>query len=177
MKAVGRHKNDEGAAPPFVTATSFREAMSRFAGAVNIITTDGPAGRAGFTATAACGVTDTPPTILVCVNDASSVGAAFRANNAICVNTVGPEHEPLAMLFGGKTPSEERFAAAAWRRGASGAPVLEDSLVSFDCRIVQSTVVGTHSVLFCEVLEIALTRETVASVYLARKFPRRVIGA
>ena len=31
--------------------------MSRLGAAVNIITTDGPAGRAGFTASAVCGVT------------------------------------------------------------------------------------------------------------------------
>ncbi len=36
--------------------------MARLAAAVNIVTTDGPAGRAGFTATAVCSVTDEPPT-------------------------------------------------------------------------------------------------------------------
>lgn len=153
-----------------VTPESFREAMARFASAVSIITTDGPGGKAGFTATAACSVTDNPPTILVCVKNESSVGEAFQTNDAVCLNTLGPEHEPLAMLFGGKTSSDTRFAAANWRRGSSGAPVLDDSLVSFDCRVVQSTVVGTHSVLFCEVQEIALAREASASVYLARKF-------
>lgn len=41
---------------------SFRDAMAHVGAAVNIITTDGPAGRAGFTASAVCSVTDTPPT-------------------------------------------------------------------------------------------------------------------
>ena len=40
---------------------SFRDAMAHVGAAVNIITTDGPAGRAGFTASAVCSVTDTPP--------------------------------------------------------------------------------------------------------------------
>jgi flavin reductase (DIM6/NTAB) family NADH-FMN oxidoreductase RutF len=40
---------------------SFRDAMAQVGAAVNIITTDGPAGRAGFTASAVCSVTDTPP--------------------------------------------------------------------------------------------------------------------
>jgi hypothetical protein len=39
---------------------SFRDAMAQVGAAVNIITTDGPAGRAGFTASAVCSVTDTP---------------------------------------------------------------------------------------------------------------------
>ncbi|GHK20550.1 hypothetical protein ECZU03_43390 [Escherichia coli] len=44
-----------------VDQQTFRDAMSCMGAAVNIITTDGPAGRAGFTASAVCSVTDTPP--------------------------------------------------------------------------------------------------------------------
>ncbi len=47
-----------------VDQQTFRDAMSCMGAAVNIITTDGPAGRAGFTASAVCSVTDTPPTLL-----------------------------------------------------------------------------------------------------------------
>ncbi len=50
-----------------VTQLQFRDAMSSLAAAVNVITTDGPHGRAGFTATAVCSVTDQPPTLLVCI--------------------------------------------------------------------------------------------------------------
>lgn len=52
---------------------SFRDAMAHVGAAVNIITTDGPAGRAGFTASAVCSVTDAPPTLLVCLNRSASV--------------------------------------------------------------------------------------------------------
>jgi Conserved protein/domain typically associated with flavoprotein oxygenases, DIM6/NTAB family len=48
---------------PEVDRDAFRNAMARLGSAVNIITTDGPAGRAGFTASAVCSVTDTPPTL------------------------------------------------------------------------------------------------------------------
>lgn len=37
-----------------VDQQTFRDAMSCMGAAVNIITTDGPAGRAGFTASAVC---------------------------------------------------------------------------------------------------------------------------
>ena len=48
--------------------TDYRNAMSRLGAAVNIITTDGAGGRAGFTASAVCSVTDEPPTLLICLN-------------------------------------------------------------------------------------------------------------
>jgi flavin reductase len=46
----------------------FREAMSRLGAAVHVITTDGHAGKTGFTATAVVLVSDAPPTLLVCLN-------------------------------------------------------------------------------------------------------------
>ncbi|EOC0465833.1 flavin reductase, partial [Cronobacter sakazakii] len=93
---------------------AFRDAMSRLGAAVNIVTTDGPAGMAGFTASAVCSVTDSPPTLLVCLNRNASVWPVFQANGQLCVNTLAAGHEALSGLFGGKTPMEERFAAARW---------------------------------------------------------------
>ena len=70
-----------------VDQQTFRDAMSCMGAAVNIITTDGPAGRAGFTASAVCSVTDTPPTLLVCLNRGASVWPVFNENRTLCVNT------------------------------------------------------------------------------------------
>lgn len=155
---------------PEVTKDQFRAGMARFAGAVNVITTDGTAGRAGFTATAVCSVCDTPPTLLVCVNNTSSVGQSFRENGRLCVNTLGPRHEDLAMLFGGKTPTEERFAAADWSVGVTGAPMLVDALVAFDCDVVDTKVVGSHSILLGVIRQISMSEDDKASIYAARQF-------
>jgi flavin reductase (DIM6/NTAB) family NADH-FMN oxidoreductase RutF len=38
----------------------YREAMARLSAAVNVVTTAGPAGRSGFTATAVCSISDEP---------------------------------------------------------------------------------------------------------------------
>ena len=46
-----------------VKATDFKNAMSFLSSAVNVVTTMGDAGRHGFTASAVCSVTDTPPTL------------------------------------------------------------------------------------------------------------------
>ncbi len=81
---------------------SFRDAMAHVGAAVNIITTDGPAGRAGFTASAVCSVTDTPPTLLVCLNRSASVWPVFSEHHTLCVNTLAAGQEALSTLFGGK---------------------------------------------------------------------------
>ena len=63
-----------------ITPEAYREGMSNLAGAVNIVTTNGPAGKAGFTATAVCSVSDNPATLLVCLNRSASVYDVFNQN-------------------------------------------------------------------------------------------------
>src|SRR5271169_1391090 len=63
----------------------YRDAMARLGAAVNVITTDGPGGRAGFTASAVTSVTDTPPTLLVCANRANDSYPAFMKNQVLSV--------------------------------------------------------------------------------------------
>jgi flavin reductase len=157
---------------PALTKEAFRDGMSRLGAAVNIITTDGPAGRAGFTASAVCSVTDTPPTLLVCLNRSSSVYDRFTDNAVLCVNTLKPDHETLSRLFGGKTAMDERFAAASWSTGLSGAPILDDATASFDCRIANRADVGSHTVFFCDVLAIACHPVANGLIYFDRAYHR-----
>lgn len=151
-----------------VEKQDFRDAMSRLGSAVNIITTDGPAGRAGFTASAVCSVTDSPPTLLVCLNRSASVYAAFKENEVLCVNTLADSHESLSNLFGGKTPMAQRFEAAEWSLLATGSPILSGALVSFDCKITQTTSIGTHDILFCEAVALVRNDESHGLAYFDR---------
>ncbi len=162
-------------APP--ARDAYRDAMARLGAAVNIVTTDGPGGRAGFTASAVCSVTDDPPTLLVCLNRAASAYPAVQANGVLCVNVLGAGGRALSDLFGGKTPMEARFAAADWAVAASGAPVLDGAAASFDCRIVGRQAVGTHDVLFCEVLAVARHAEAHGLVYFGRGYHDLRAGA
>lgn len=148
----------------------FRNAMARLGAAVNIITTDGPAGRAGFTASAVCSVTDTPPTLLVCLNRSSSVYDAFRENRQLCVNTLAAGHEALSNLFGGKTPMAERFIAAEWSTLVTGSPILSDALISFDCVVTQVMSVGTHDILVCEAQALVLSDSRHGLIYFDRGY-------
>ncbi len=164
--------NTADTALPGIGQSMFRDAMAKLGAAVNIITTDGPAGKAGFAASAVCSVTDSPPTLLICLNRSSSVYDTFEANKTLCVNTLAPGHEKLSALFGGKTPVEERFAAAEWIPGVTGAPILADAIVSFDCIVSNSVDVGTHKVLFCTVVGIREGTGSEALIYYRRAYHR-----
>lgn len=154
--------------PASLSKVDFRQAMSLLGAAVNVVTTDGPAGRAGFTASAVCSVTDEPPTLLVCLNKNSSVYAVVKENAVLCVNTLAAGHQEISNLFGGKTPMDSRFDAAQWVRASTGAPVLENATVSFDCQVVNCTSVGTHDVLFCEVKSVSVGGGSCGLIYFDR---------
>jgi flavin reductase len=151
---------------------SYRDAMARLGAAVNIITTDGPGGLRGFTASAVCSVTDDPPTLLLCLNRTSDSNAVLKENGVLCVNTLSPAQAHLSPIFAGMTEHDlpARFAMASWTKLVTGAPVLEQAVVSFDCRIVQVTEVGTHSVFFCEIDAIAHGPVHEGLIYFARGY-------
>ena len=160
-----------------VSRQVYREAMARVGAAVHVVTTAGPAGQHGFTASAVTSVTDDPPTLLVCQNRASDANAAFKANGLLCVNTLAAAQEGLSPVFAGLTECDMagRFTAGEWGTLVTGAPVLLGALVSFDCRITQVIEVGTHSVLFCEVEAIASGAGHEGLIYFGRRYhPIRV---
>ncbi|WP_437351344.1 flavin reductase [Neorhizobium petrolearium] len=153
-----------------VESTEFRNGMSRLGAAVNIVTTRAPEGPFGFTASAVCSVSDTPATLLACINRQSSCFPAFQAARFFCVNTLACGHEALSNLFGGKTPMPERFLSGRWLQGKTGAPVLEDALVSFECELAHAFDEGTHRVLFGRVVDIRRSDREAALLYCSRRY-------
>jgi len=121
-------------------------------------------------ASAICSVTDDPPTLLVCMNRGSSAYASVTANGVLCVNVLSARHERLSRLFGGGTPVDERFAAAASSTLKTGAPVLADCAVAFDCRIIDVANVGTHDVLFCRVEALRRSGGSDNLIYFGRDY-------
>lgn len=131
---------------------AFRDAMSLLASAVTIITTDGPNGRHGFTASAVSSVSDAPPTLLVCVNRNTSAHPHLIAHGKLAINILAHNHDTLSTRFATSgLDMDARFAEGAWRRGAGGLSILADALVALECRIAEITEVATHTVIFAEV--------------------------
>ena len=150
---------------------AFRNAMAHLPAAVNIITTDGSAGRCGITASAVCSVTDSPPTILVCINRSSAMHDVFKQNGQLCVNVLSDEQEQLAMHFSGatKVAMHERFSWDIWQEGESQ-PMLREALVKLQGRIKEFKEVGSHSVMFVELDDIRVSEEKDSLIYFNRVF-------
>ena len=153
---------------------AFRDGMSRVAAAVHLVTTDGPVGRAGFTATAVTPVTDSPASLLVCVNAAGRSATFLEANGVFCVNTLAAEDAALAEAFAGRgdLAGRDRFTVGRWGSLATGSPLLASSLVAFDCLLSEARLVATHHVIIGEVVAMHLGENRPGLVYQGRTYRR-----
>ncbi|MBO9101308.1 MULTISPECIES: flavin reductase [unclassified Rhizobium] len=153
-----------------VDKATFRNGMSRLGSAVNVVTTKFGGKRYGFTASAVCSVSDTPATLLVCINRASSCFHAFKNARHFCVNTLIPGQENISNHFGGKTPMENRFALGDWSEGLAGVPVLANASVSFECELNNAVDEATHRILFGRVIDIRENQEQATLLYCMRRY-------
>ena len=159
-----------------VEPAAFREAMSRLGAAVHVITTAGPGGKTGATATAVCSVSDAPPTLLMCLNRRSQTNPVVVENGVFCVNTLGAGGAEIADIFAGRTgvKGSDRFAHRRVDGAVTGSPVLTSAVIAFDCRIIEVRSVGSHNVFFGAVETVRLGPTGPALVYHERAYKRGV---
>jgi flavin reductase len=133
-----------------VDVKAFRDAMCRLGAAVHVVTTDGPGGKTGFTATAVCSVSDSPATLLICLNRGAVSMPVLRENGVFCVNTLRAGEELIADTFAGRTKvaRDRRFDSAQWTTLTTGSPVLQSAVAAFDCRVTEVKSVASHDVYF-----------------------------
>jgi flavin reductase (DIM6/NTAB) family NADH-FMN oxidoreductase RutF len=157
-----------------VNAEQYKLGMRSLAHAVNIITAAHGGHRYGMTATAVCSATAEPPTLLVCVNRHAATHAGVVRSKAFCVNVLRAEDSDLSNLFSGAQSGEGRFKSRDWCRLATGSPVLVDSLVSFDCRVVKKLAHGTHSVFLGQVEQVLFGRKGRPLLYAEGQYAKLV---
>ncbi|MBT1159660.1 flavin reductase [Aminobacter anthyllidis] len=158
----------------------FLVGMSSAACTVNVVTTDGPAGRFGLTVSAMSSVTaDTPqPTLLVCVNQSSASAQAIVDNGVFCVNVLRDDQSFISDCFSGrfKTPDGSKFSCTNWVADVTGSPRVVDPLVAFSCRVASWQIIGTHYVLMGSVEDIFSSKSGSPLIYANRAYgtPARI---
>ncbi len=155
-----------------VSQQDFRRAMAALPAAVNVITTDGAAGRHGMTATAVCSVSDEPASLLVCINKNARMHDLLQANGRFCVNVLAAGQDGVSGVFSTRDLSiDERLAQAGSVIALEdGQPALAEAQVALGCRIAQVIAVGTHSIFIGEVEQVLLGQGVGALAYYERAY-------
>jgi len=156
---------------PAADPAQFRQAMSRLGAAVHVITSAGAGGLTGMTATAACSVSDQPPTLLICVNRRAQSAPILSANGVFCVNTLRFGQESIADFFAKRDVDKPAMLQGEeWGQLMTGSPVLASAVAAFDCRITSMKPVGSHNVIFGTVQAVHIGTPGPALVYYDRSY-------
>lgn len=133
----------------------FLTAMRSSANSIAVVTTVRAQTPLGMTVTSWCSLSTDPPSLLVCLNGSSHTAAAILESGFFCANLLSDTQTHLADVFAGKAQGD-RFASTGWRQLASGAPVLEGALASFDCALTGALRPGSHHICLGEVRTVLL---------------------
>ena len=114
--------------------------MRQLPGAVCLVGAAHEGARRGLTLTAICSVSIDPPSLLVCVDRNASAHDLIALSGCFAVNQLSTEHMAEARVFSGQCgiDGDLRFAAERWGVLKTGAPVLNDAVAVFDCRVIDS---------------------------------------
>ncbi|MDO8844463.1 MAG: flavin reductase family protein [Methylicorpusculum sp.] len=135
-----------------VEASEFKNALQLWASGVTVVTTQSDRfGLQGMTATSFSSVSLDPPQVLVCINERADTGEGIEESQHFAVNILTTGQEQVSNEFAGKASQEDRFRNVSWSQGKEGMPLLDDSLASLECRVLQKVKAGTHWIIVGEV--------------------------
>jgi flavin reductase (DIM6/NTAB) family NADH-FMN oxidoreductase RutF len=124
----------------------FKQALSRRASGVGIVTTRAGDRIHGMTVSAVVEVSLSPPLVLVCADKASNTLPLIEESRIFAVNLLARDQEALSNRFASKRDEWRRFEGLELDRGTTGAPWLRDAVANLDCRVVDSHAHGDHIV-------------------------------
>jgi flavin reductase (DIM6/NTAB) family NADH-FMN oxidoreductase RutF len=135
-----------------VSVDDFKKALQLWASGVTVVTTQSRKfGVQGMTVTAFSSVSVSPPQVLVCINDSADTGAGIEESRCFAVNVLSSEQQDVSNQFAGGSSQQQRFENTTWEPGITGAPILTDSIMSLDCKVVEKVRAGTHWIIIGEV--------------------------
>ena len=154
---------------------SFREVMGRFASGISVITTlDAAAQPAGITVSAMSQVSLDPPLVLVALAEQRFITPMVEASGRFAVNILRHDQQALADCFAHApvSPGREEFCGAPWHPGPAGLPLLEGTLATLECTVVQRLTAGDHELFVGRVDSLAVDGDADPLLYFRRQYLR-----
>ena len=146
----------------------FRRLMRNVPGQVSIVAAGVPGHRRGLTASAACSLTDVPPTVIVCVNRTAAAHDLIIDTGAFSINTLAANQEAIAHAFSGMAGlyGEQRFSTGEWSVGSTGVPVLASAVCRLECRLTEYREASSHTIFIGHVVAGSASADATPLLYL-----------
>ena len=159
-------------------AETYRAVLRRFATGVAVVTTWNADRPWGTTVNSFSSVSLRPPLVLVAFDHGRRIAPALRATGRYAVNILGEGQQSLSDCFaGGPSPSAAadrgELCGEAWLTGPTGLPLLQASIASLECTIVDVHPAGDHDLYIARVdAATALGEQPMPLLYYSGRYLR-----
>lgn len=132
----------------------FRRVMGHFVTGVTVVTTSHGRQVRGMTANSVTSVSLEPLSVLICVNREAITHSILTAAGVFCVNVLSDGQEALSRACARPDTLEAELKGVPFRKGVTGAPIIEGALAYLDCRVAGSMEFGTHTIFVGETIDV-----------------------
>lgn len=146
-------------------ADAMRQALRNQARSVAVVAMRKGEEPVAMTATAVTEVSLDPPSMLVCLNRSSRMGAMIEEGDAFAVNLLSAGQSEYSQACGGGVGAE-RFALAGWQSG-DGPPTINDACAAMHLRAVRVIDHGSHRIVIGDVEVIDISADAEPLIYHA----------
>ena len=154
-----------------VDPLEFRSIIGSFATGVTVITSAAGDELQGMTANAVTSLSLDPVMLLICVDKGSHTHDILERGGVFAVNILGDHQEDVSRLFAKRAePEMGTLRGLPFRRGETGAPLLEDCLAFMECRVSSVLDGGDHSIFLGEVVNQGVVSEGRPLVFFRGKY-------
>lgn len=159
------------------TPTEFLDAAAKFASGVTILTTRWGSLMHGITASAFTSLSLSPPQVLVCVANEGQMARLVAESGVFAVNVLAEGQGSVSRFFATRgRGAVDHFEGVRTRVATTGAPVIENCLAYFDCRLVANYPGGDHRILVGQVLEACGCQAGRPLLYFDRDYRRTKVS-
>lgn len=148
--------------------SEFQSTMRHVAAAVHAITTRHEGERFGIIATAFSSVSFDPPSVLICVNQDTSIHKPLSLCDRFAVNVLALANRDVADCFAMKK-GEERFSVGQWG-DVEGVPVLANAQSSLVCEVAERHNYGTHTIYIGQIISAHHRDDARPLIYYDRRY-------
>ena len=155
-----------------ITDANLRKMRGLFASGVTAVTTALDGRLRGVTVSAFMSVSLDPPLVLIALANETTLRDMLAESGIFAVNLLSDDQEFLSERFAARAPIvNEEFEGVPYFIAVTGAPILEQSLAWYDCRVEATHPGGDHTLFIGRVEAMGFSDEDRAPlIYCANRY-------
>lgn len=155
-----------------MTHEPFREAMSRWASGVAVVTAEAEGFQYGLTVSSFTSVSLAPPLILVCLGTQNYLPGLIEQAGCFGVSLLQEGQSDLALKFStkGRKPARQLPGVFMNKTGQTSVPILSAASTGIACAVHDLQIMGDHTIVVGRVLDVALQDQSAPLIYYSREF-------